>query len=97
MEELKEEIQKGSKQKYMEEARLQYQKFYLTTKLKLMGNNKEKLKPLIDKHNQKVVEYFESRLSEEIDKAENEGKEYKTPEYVKLVKDFWDRLYIFDH
>jgi len=96
MQGLKEEIQKKPTQKYMEEARLQYQKFYLTTKLKLMGNNKEKLKQLIEKHNQNVVDYFEARLSEEIDKAENEGKEYKTPEYVKLVKDFWDRLYIFD-
>ena len=80
----------------MEEARLQYQKLYLTTKKKLMGSDKGKLKQLIDSHNQKVVEYFEARLTEAVNKAEMEGKNFKTPDYVKLVKDFWDRLYIFE-
>ncbi|MFX1276439.1 MAG: hypothetical protein ACFFAT_15540 [Promethearchaeota archaeon] len=94
--EIKKEVFKKRKEKYMEEASLQYEKVYLELKLKIMEKNKEKLRPLIKKHNNKVIDYFEKRLSEEVNKAERQGKNFKTPEYVKLVKDFWDRLYIFE-
>ena len=92
---LKEDVKK-EKPNEIVEARLQYEKVYLEKKREIMGKKASYLKPQIDKHNKKVMAYFEEQLEEAVKLAKNKGNSFTTEEYLRLVKDFWDRLYLFD-
>ena len=79
-----------------EEARLQYEKVYLELKRKILSNKANILKPQIERHNQKVVDYFERKLEKAVNDGRKKGVSFTRGQYIKLLKHFHDRLYIFD-
>ncbi|MBN1803236.1 MAG: hypothetical protein JW891_17125 [Candidatus Lokiarchaeota archaeon] len=80
----------------IKEARLQYEKVYLDLKKKMLGKKKKSINPLIEEHNKKVVEYFEDLLEEQTKAAQKKGGKFTNEDYMRLVKDFWNRMYVFD-
>ncbi len=89
-------ISKEKKQDALDEARLQYEKMYYELKRRLSNNAAKIWEPRIKKHNEEVTDLFEKKLELAINESREEGKSFSHQQYLKLVKDFWKGLYIFD-
>jgi len=89
-------IPKGKSQQELDEARLQYEKMYYELKRRMSKAAAKIWEPRIKQHNKEVTDLFENKLEESIKNAKQEGKSFTHQQYLKLVKDFWKKLYIFD-
>ncbi len=89
-------IPKGNKQEELDEARLQYEKMYYELKRSTSSSAAKIWEPRIKQHNKEVTDLFEKKLEIAISEARKEGKAFSHQQYLKLVKDFWKSLYIFD-
>ncbi len=89
-------IPKGNKQEELDEARLQYEKMYYELKRRTSINAAKIWEPRIKQHNEEVTDLFENKLENAINSAKLKGSSFTHQQYLKLVKDFWKRLYIFD-
>ena len=47
-------------------------------------------------HNKEVTDLFEIKLENAINEAKMIGKSFSHQQYLKLVKDFWKKLYVYD-
>ena len=89
-------IPKGNRQEVLDEARLQYEKMYYELKRRTSINAAKIWEPRIKQHNEEVTDLFENKLEESINNAKQDGKSFTHQQYLKLVKNFWKRLYIFE-
>ena len=89
-------IPKGNSQEVLDEARLQYEKMYYELKRRISKAAVKIWEPRIKQHNKEVTDLFETKLEQAIDLSKKEGRSFSHQQYLKLVKDFWKKLYIFD-
>ena len=89
-------IPKGNRQEVLDEARLQYEKMYYELKRRTSISAAKIWEPRIKDHNKEVTDLFEIKLENAINEAKKIGKSFSHQQYLKLVKDFWKKLYVFD-
>jgi len=89
-------IPKEKSQEVLNEARLQYEKMYYELKRRESKVAAKIWEPRIKQHNKEVTDLFEIKLEDAINKAKADGRVFTHQQYLKLVKDFWKKLYIFD-
>ena len=89
-------LPKEKGQEALDEARLQYEKMYYELKRSTSSNTVKIWTPRIKQHNKEVTDLFERKLENAITEAHQENKSFSHQEYLKLVKSFWKKLYIFE-
>ena len=89
-------IPKEKWQAELDEARLQYEKMYYELKRRTSINAAKIWEPRIKDHNKEVTDLFDIKLENAINEAKKIGKSFSHQQYLKLVKDFWKKLYVYD-